>query len=29
LVFSQDCNLSLKGKVVDLHDNSPFSWGCS
>ena len=23
LVFSQDCNLSLKGKVVDLHDNSP------
>ena len=23
LLFSQDCNLTLKGKVVDLHDNTP------
>ena len=23
LVFSQDCNLSLKGKVIDLHNNTP------
>ena len=23
LLFSQDCNLSLKGKVLDLHDNTP------
>ena len=22
-LFSQDCNLTLKGKVVDLHDNAP------
>ena len=23
--FSQECDLVLKGKVVDLHDNSPIS----
>ena len=25
LLFSQDCNLTLKGKVVDLHDNTPLA----
>ena len=25
LLFSQDCNLTLKGKVVDLHDNNPLA----